>query len=147
LAVDGDDNLVNGPIIEKRVLNMRSVVMEPMQYGRLFLAGDAAHIITPVGAKGMNLAVADTEVLARALVHYYRNGDETLLREYSSTRLPHVWRTQEFSDRMLRLIHSTANIDTSDSQAFSERLRQTRLERLRGSDTYATLFAESYVGL
>ncbi|MBW7455976.1 4-hydroxybenzoate 3-monooxygenase, partial [Paenibacillus sepulcri] len=143
MAIDGENDLITGPIIERRVLDMRSVVTEPMQYGNLFLAGDAAHIITPVGAKGMNLAIADAEVLARALIAHYRKRDGTLLREYSKTRLPHVWRVQEFSDWMLRLIHST---DGSNEQAFSERLRRARLERLCGSNAYANLFAESYVG-
>lgn len=144
MTVNGDFDLVTGPIIERRVLDMRSAVMEPMQYGRLFLAGDAAHIITPVGAKGMNLAIADSAVLARGLIAHYRKGDETILREYSAMRLPHVWQTQEFSDWMIQLIHST---DGSGSKAFSDRLRRTRLGRLSGTDAYANLFAESYVGI
>jgi p-hydroxybenzoate 3-monooxygenase len=147
LAVDGDENLIQGSIVEKRVLNMRSVVMEPMQYKRLFLAGDAAHIITPVGAKGMNLAIADADILANALIHYFRNGDEALLREYSRVCLPRVWKTQEFSDWMIRLIHSNADSDQNKDKDFSDRLRQVRLERLQQTDTYAKLFAESYVGL
>ncbi|WP_051271192.1 4-hydroxybenzoate 3-monooxygenase [Shimazuella kribbensis] len=147
LAVEGDNKLIHGPIIEKRVLNMRSFVMEPMQYKNLLLAGDAAHIITPVGAKGMNLAIADADVLSQGLIQYYRNQDKSLLKEYSNIRLPHIWKTQEFSDWMIRLIHHTADTDENKYQAFSNRLRQARLERLQQSDTYAKLFAEDYVGL
>jgi p-hydroxybenzoate 3-monooxygenase len=146
LCVKGDDNLVRGSITEKRILNMRSVVMEPMQFGRLFLAGDAAHIITPVGAKGMNLAIADSDVLAQALIHYYKNGEESLLNEYSQMRLPHIWKIQEFSDWMLRLIHNISDSEKSISLSFSDRLRQARLERLQQNGSFATLFAESYVG-
>jgi p-hydroxybenzoate 3-monooxygenase len=147
LAVEGDDKLIHGPIIEKRVLQMRSVVMEPMQYKNLLLAGDAAHIITPVGAKGMNLAIADSDALSQGLIHYYRNGDKSLLKEYSNIRLPHIWKTQEFSDWMIRLIHHTADTNENKYQAFSHRLRQARLEKLQQSDAYAKLFAENYVGL
>jgi p-hydroxybenzoate 3-monooxygenase len=146
LAVEGDENLIQGAIVEKRVLNMRSAVMEPMQYKRLFLAGDAAHVITPVGAKGMNLAIADSDVFAKALIRYYDSGDETSLREYSHVCLSHVWKTQEFSDWMIRLIHANADSKEYQDKDFSDRLRQVRLERLQQSDTYAKLFAESYVG-
>ncbi|MCR8846421.1 4-hydroxybenzoate 3-monooxygenase [Paenibacillus sp. SC116] len=145
MAVDrnGNDKLAAGRIIERRVLEMRSVVTESMQYGRLFLAGDAAHIITPVGAKGMNLAIADAEVLAEAFIAYYRNGDETQLNTYTEARLPHVWQTIEFSDWMLRLIH---NLEESGSRTFSDRLRRARLERLCEQGDYAATFAANYVG-
>ncbi|TVX86917.1 4-hydroxybenzoate 3-monooxygenase [Paenibacillus agilis] len=139
----GNDELVPGKLIERRVLDMRSVVTETMQYGNLFLAGDAAHIITPVGAKGMNLAIADSEFLAEAFITYYREGDGTHLSKYTETRLPHVWQTIEFSDWMLRLIH---NLDESGSRTFSDRLRRARLERLCGQGDYANTFAANYVG-
>ncbi|MBD8501139.1 4-hydroxybenzoate 3-monooxygenase [Paenibacillus arenosi] len=145
MAVDGqgDDEQIPGKIIERRVLEMRSVVTETMQYGKLFLAGDAAHIITPVGAKGMNLAIADSEFLAEAFITYYREGDGTQLSKYTEMRLPHVWQTIEFSDWMLRLIH---NLDESGNRTFSDRLRRARLERLCGQGDYAQSFAVNYVG-
>lgn len=146
LSVETNDRLIQGPIIEKRILNMRSVVMEPMNFGRLFLAGDAAHIITPVGAKGMNLAIADSDILAQAFIHYYQNQDESLLNNYSQSRLPHIWETQEFSDWMLRLIHNVSDTGENKYQAFSDRLRQARLKKIQQNESFSKLFAESYVG-
>ncbi|WP_051217396.1 4-hydroxybenzoate 3-monooxygenase [Paenibacillus assamensis] len=145
MAVDGqgDDEHIPGKIIERRVLEMRSVVTETMQYGNLFLAGDAAHIITPVGAKGMNLAIADSEFLAEAFITYYGEGDGTQLSKYTEMRLPHVWQTIEFSDWMLRLIH---DLDESGSRTYSDRLRRARLERLCRQGDYANTFAAHYAG-
>src|ERR1700737_5181068 len=88
------DHLVTGPSIEKSIAPLRSFVAEPMQFGRVFLAGDAAHIVPPTGAKGMNLAIADVYVLSRALDHFYRTGGDELLNGYSETCLRRVWRVQ-----------------------------------------------------
>ena len=90
-AIDGDWKLTEGPILQKGVTGMRSFVVEPMQYGRLFLAGDSAHIVPPTGAKGLNLAVADVQVLARALTRFYATGSQCLLNKYSHTCLRRVW--------------------------------------------------------
>ena len=94
-----------GPVIEKSITSMRSFVAEPMQHGRLFLAGDAAHIVPPTGAKGLNLAVNDVRLLAAALAEHYANGSDAALDSYTATALRRVWRAQEFSDEMLRLFH------------------------------------------
>ncbi|SDM64569.1 4-hydroxybenzoate 3-monooxygenase [Allokutzneria albata] len=140
-AVPGSDwKLSEGRIIEKGVVDMRGHVTEPMAYGRLFLLGDAAHVITPVGAKGMNLALHDAEVLATALAGYYRGGDESGLTEYSETCLRRVWRCQEFSQWMTTAIHGTGD-------RFEDRTARTRLENLFRSPASAAWFAENYVGL
>ncbi|NKE60920.1 4-hydroxybenzoate 3-monooxygenase [Lentzea sp. PSKA42] len=132
--------LTEGKIIEKRVLDMRSHVVEPMSYGRLYLLGDAAHIITPVGAKGMNLAMNDAATFGRALVEYYASGSETGLKTYSDDCLHRVWRAQEFSQWMVNMIH------TDVSSPFFGRLAQARLEHLAESPAYRATFAENYVG-
>ncbi|GGM43568.1 4-hydroxybenzoate 3-monooxygenase [Longimycelium tulufanense] len=142
-VTDSDWQLSEGPIIEKRVLDMRSHVTEPMRYGRLYLAGDAAHIITPVGAKGMNLAMHDAERLAEALVAHLGEGRSDLLDTYSQTCLRRVWRCQEFSRWMTEMVHAPAE----GSGSFRARLAQARLEHLLTSPSYATSFAENYLGL
>lgn len=136
---DGNWKLTEGRIIEKRLLDMRSNVVEPMNYGQLYLLGDAAHIITPVGAKGMNLALNDADVLADALVSYYRTGDEEGLKAYSDTCLQRVWRAQEFSQWMVFMIHS-------DPDPFLAKLGQARLEHMISSRNSAAVFAQNYVG-
>src|SRR5205814_2535678 len=103
-ALDGW-TLEDGPVLEKGITGMRSFVAEPMQYGRLFLAGDAAHIVPPTGAKGMNLAMADVRVLARALVDYLARGDARGLEGYSRTCLRRVWRAEHFSWWMTTMLH------------------------------------------
>jgi p-hydroxybenzoate 3-monooxygenase len=123
---------------------MRSVVFEPMRYGSLYLAGDAAHIITPVGAKGMNLALHDVEKLSAGLIEYYRTKDEGLLDEYSETCLRRVWRYQEFSQWMTEMIHAHG---TEPAGAFRDRMARARLDHLLTSTSYATAFAENYLGL
>lgn len=135
----GNWKLTEGKIIEKRVLDMRSHVVEPMNYGQLYLLGDAAHIITPVGAKGMNLALHDAELLSDALVSYYRTGDEEGLKTYSDRCLKRVWRAQEFSQWMIFMIHS-------DVDPFLAKLGQARLEHLINSKASAAAFAQNYVG-
>lgn len=136
---DSDWTLTEGPIIEKRILDMRSHVVEPMNHGNLYLLGDAAHIITPVGAKGMNLALHDAEVLAEALTAYHRAGDETGLAAYSETCLRRVWRAQEFSQWMVFMLHRSP-------EPFLSRLGQARLEHLIASGSSAGYFAQNYVG-
>src|SRR5690606_24351369 len=105
LATDDGFELIEGPVIEKGITQLRSFVAEPMQYGRLFLAGDAAHIVPPTGAKGLNMALADVRVLGPALTALLRDGDESLARDYSDTCLRRVWRMQQFSWLMTSLLH------------------------------------------
>ncbi|WP_106195971.1 4-hydroxybenzoate 3-monooxygenase [Umezawaea tangerina] len=136
---DSDWSLTTGPIIEKRVLDMRSHVVEPMRYGRLYLLGDAAHIITPMGGKGMNLALNDAEVFADAIVSYYDHKSTTGLDDYSAICLRRVWRAQEFSQWMVDLIHR-------NEQPFMSRLGHARLQHLIESPAAAAAFAQDYVG-
>jgi p-hydroxybenzoate 3-monooxygenase len=142
LVVDDSIRLEEGPILQKGITPMRSFVVEPMQYGRLFLAGDAAHIVPPTGAKGMNLAVADVRVLSQALAAYYRHGRRDLLAAYSETCLRRVWRVQHFSWWMTALLHRFPGHD-----AFQQRLQLSELAFVTGSRAAATALAENYVGL
>ena len=134
--------LQDGPILEKSITTMRSAVMEPMQYGQLFLAGDAAHVVPPTGAKGMNLAVADVRVLGDALAEWYRTGDRRALNEYSSTCLRRVWRAEHFSWSMTSMLHTFP-----DSDAFQHKLQLSHLRYVCSSTAAATSLAENYVGL
>ncbi|HSY27543.1 MAG TPA: 4-hydroxybenzoate 3-monooxygenase [Burkholderiaceae bacterium] len=134
--------LNEGPIMQKSVTPMRSFVAEPMQHGHLFLAGDAAHIVPPTGAKGMNSAVADVQILANALDVFYRNGDRNLLAQYSTKCLKHVWRKQHFSWWMTSMMHRF-----SDNTAFQDHMQLSELNYLLSSRAAATTFAENYVGL
>jgi p-hydroxybenzoate 3-monooxygenase len=120
---------------------MRSFVVEPMSRGRLFLAGDAAHIVPPTGAKGMNLALADVSVLAGALLEWYRSGSTALLDRYSADCARRVWRAQHFSSFMTQLLHRDPQGDP-----FEHRLRLSNLAYLSGSRAAATSLAENYVG-
>jgi p-hydroxybenzoate 3-monooxygenase len=135
-------HLTDGPILEKGVTALRSVVTEPMRYGRLFLAGDAAHIVPATGAKGLNLAVADVAVLAAALAEWYTSGREDLLDHYSTTCLSRVWRVQHFSWWMTSMLHRSP-----DPDPFTSRLQLSQLRYLTSSTAAATSFAENYVGL
>lgn len=130
-----------GPIFEKGITPMRSVVYEPMQYGRLFLAGDSAHIVPPTGAKGLNLAVNDARLLARALQRHYADGDESGLEGYTECALRRVWRAQDFSNYMTQLLHDLGH------GPFDRRLQLARLEYLARSKAAATSLAENYAGL
>jgi p-hydroxybenzoate 3-monooxygenase len=121
---------------------MRSFLVEPMQYGRLFLAGDAAHVVTPTGAKGMNLAVADVRVLARALTQFYESGRTDLLDRYSESCLQRVWRAQHFSWWMTSMLHRF-----DDDDVFRHRLQLAELDYVTSSQTAAATLAENYVGL
>ncbi len=134
--------LNRGPLLLKSVTPMRAFVAEPMRHGRLFLAGDAAHIVPPTGAKGMNLAFADVVALARALALYYRDGDEAGLDAYSETCLARVWKVQRFSMWMTRLLHRDPAHD-----GFERRLQGAELEYLLGSDAARRALAENYTGL
>ncbi len=134
--------LNRGPLRLKSVTPMRAFVAEPMRHGRLFLAGDAAHIVPPTGAKGMNLAFADVVALARALTRYYRDGDEAGLDSYSETCLARVWKVQRFSMWMTRLLHRDPAHDE-----FERRLQGAELEYMLGSDAARRTLAENYTGL
>jgi p-hydroxybenzoate 3-monooxygenase len=131
-----------GPLIEKGVTGMRSFVAEPMRRGRLFLAGDAAHIVPPTGAKGMNLAIADVRVLAEALESFLRRGDERGIDAYSDTCLRRVWRAEHFSWWMTSMLHVFP-----DADAFQNRLQLSQLRYTVSSRAAATSLAENYVGL
>jgi len=137
----GAKRLEEGEIVLRGVTPMRSYVCEPMQYGRLFLAGDAAHIVPPTGAKGLNLAVHDICVLAQALVAAYR-GERSLLERYSERCLRRVWRAEHFSWWMTSMLH---RFDGDDP--FQERLQLAQLEYVTGSRAAATSMAENYAGL
>lgn len=141
LARDDGWTLQEGPIIEKGISALRSFVVEPMQYGRLFLAGDAAHIVPATGAKGLNLAVNDVRVLAEALVAWFRTGETVGLEAYSTTCLRRVWRAEWFSWWMTSMLHR--HIDADD---FQHRLQLAQLHQLTTSPAAATLLAENYVG-
>jgi p-hydroxybenzoate 3-monooxygenase len=134
--------LIEGPVLQKNVAKMHSFVVEPMQYGRLFLAGDAAHIVPPTGAKGLNLAVADVRVLARAIAEFYRSGRKDLLEKYSETCLDRVWKVQRFSWWMTSMLHRF-----HDDNAFDQRRQLAELEYLTSSRAASQSLAENYVGL
>lgn len=134
--------LAEGPIVQKAITDMRSFVAEPMQYGRLFLAGDAAHIVPPTGAKGMNLAIADVRVLARALVAYYKSGRTDLLESYSRICLRRVWKVQRFSWWVTQLLHRFA-----DDNTFDQRRQLADIDYVTSSRAGSMNWAENYVGL
>ena len=134
--------LTEGPILQKGITGMRSFVVEPMQYGRLFLAGDSAHIVPPTGAKGLNLAVADVQVLARALARFYATGSQCLLNKYSHTCLRRVWKVQRFSWWMTSMLHRFP-----DEKPFDHRRQLAELDYVTSSRAAATTLAENYVGL
>jgi len=133
MAADDAPALSEGRILEKGILVMRSAVTEPMRHGRLLLAGDSAHPLTPVGAKGMNLAIADAAHLATAVTAFYRDGEDTPLREYSDNRLPHVWNAHDFSDRLLHMLHPPTPA-------------ASQLKQLERNPDLARTFAQEYVG-
>jgi p-hydroxybenzoate 3-monooxygenase len=134
--------LEEGPILEKGVTGMRSYVCEPMRLGRLFLAGDAAHIVPPTGAKGLNLAIHDVRLLAEALIRRYECGDDALLDAYSEHCLRRVWRCEHFSWWMTTMLHLPPGSDP-----FDVRLQRSQLRYVSTSRAQATALAENYVGL
>jgi p-hydroxybenzoate 3-monooxygenase len=131
-----------GKIVDKGVTPMRSFVAEPMRHGKLFLAGDSAHIVPPTGAKGLNLAANDVRLLAAAIAARYRDGSERELDLYSERALRRVWRAQDFSNYMTQLLHRL-----DDGDPFQARLQLARLEQLQRSEAAARNLAENYVGL
>ena len=142
LGVD-DGNLIHeGEVLEKSITPMRSFVTEPMQYGNLFLAGDAAHIVPPTGAKGLNLALSDIFYLSNALIAFYDTGSKKELDYYSKTALSRVWKTERFSWWMTSMLHKSAATDT-----FENRIRLAELEYLLSSEAALTSLAENYTGL
>ena len=141
-AVGGGWKLNEGRIVQKGITPMRSFVAEPMRYGRMYLAGDAAHIVPPTGAKGLNLALADVRVLAAALAQYYTDRSRELLDSYSRTCLRRVWKVQRFSWWMTSLLHRFPG-----DNSFDRRRQMAELEYLTSSQAAAQSLAENYVGL
>jgi p-hydroxybenzoate 3-monooxygenase len=140
--LDGTRAVTQGNVLQKGVTPMRSFVAEPMQYGRLFLAGDAAHIVPPAGAKGMNLAFADVLILSRAITMFYTSGSTDLLDAYSATCSKRVWKAQRFSLWMTQLLHRF-----TFERDFDYRRQLAELDYLVSSRAAATALAENYVGL
>jgi p-hydroxybenzoate 3-monooxygenase len=134
--------LAEGTILEKGITPMRSFVSEPMQHGSLFLAGDAAHIVPPTGAKGMNLAVCDTQNLYEALLSFYKTGDKTLLNNYGQACLSRVWRVQDFSNYMTDMFHLDEN-----KTHFEQQLQKSKFDLLTISAACSKVLAENYVGV
>ncbi len=142
-AADGDWKLSEGPIFQKNIAGMRSYVVEPMQYGKMFLAGDAAHIVPPTGAKGLNLAVADVRIMAQGFAEFYKTRkDQHLLERYSETCLRRVWKAQRFSWWMTSMLH---RFDTDNP--FDQRRQLAELDYVTSSRAAMTSLAENYVGL
>ena len=142
LPADVAAQLVTGPSIEKSIAPLRSFVCEPMSWKRLYLAGDAAHIVPPTGAKGLNLVASDVYYLSRALIDYYRAGIEKGLQDYSDMALARVWKAERFSWWMTQLLHRFP-----ENTGFDERIQQTEFAYLRSSHAAQVAFAENYVGL
>jgi len=143
LPADAADRLVTGPTIETIVTPLRSWVMEPMSFGRLFLAGDVAHIVPPTGAKGLNLAISDVVYLSRALTDFYLGNSTTGLASYSKTALARVWKAVRFSWWMTSMMHRFPGV----SDDFDRRMQLTELEYLSQSENARRAMAENYVGL
>lgn len=137
----GDPALVSGPITDREIFRLRSLVHDPMQYGRLFLVGDAAHIVSPMGGKGMNLALYDADLFARAVRDAVHDHDDTALRTYSERCLRRVWSDQEFSHWMTRMLHDAG--DATNSGPFHRSLARARLDRLFTSAAAAGAFSNS----
>jgi p-hydroxybenzoate 3-monooxygenase len=142
LPVEVAERLVTGPSIEKSIAPLRSFVAEPMRYGSLFLAGDAAHIVPPTGARGLNSAASDIYYLYHALLAHYQRGDDSALDGYSAKALARVWKAQRFSWWMTTMLHTFP-----DSLDYDQKLQQTELEYLFSSDAAQRSLAENYVGL
>lgn len=139
---DAARQLVTGPSLEKSIAPLRSFVVEPLQYGRLFLVGDAGHIVPPTGAKGLNLAASDVDALHRILVKVYGDGRTDLLEQYSPIALRRIWKAERFSWWMTSMLHQFP-----DSDAFTRRMLETELDYFLGSEAGRTTIAENYVGL
>ena len=141
LATEEKPEINQGRIIDRGITAMRSIVIEPMRYGRLLLAGDAAHIVPPTGAKGMNLALADVRVLSQALLTFLRGGDDSLLEAYSASCLERVWRAEEFSNYMTQMLHP------SYEDEFENGIQLARLRQAVSSRESSTVLARNYVDL
>ncbi|MEV7415334.1 4-hydroxybenzoate 3-monooxygenase [Streptomyces sp. NPDC089919] len=145
LRADEYGPLRRGPIVQRGVVRLESDVLEPLRYGSLFLAGDAAALISPSAAKGANLAVLEAELLAQALTAALAHGEAAELDRYSERCLAHIWRAQEFSHWMIQLLHAPQG--PAGTAQFQDRLRRSRLYALRSSRTQQDWFAENYVGI
>jgi p-hydroxybenzoate 3-monooxygenase len=141
LPADTARNLVTGPSIEKSIAPLRSFVAEPMQFGRLFLVGDAAHIVPPTGAKGLNLAASDVYTLYHVLTGHYREGRSDLLRQYSEICLRRIWKAERFSWWMTSILHKFSD------DPFNQRIQEAELDYYTSSVAGQTTIAENYVGL
>ncbi|MDK9713035.1 MAG: 4-hydroxybenzoate 3-monooxygenase [Sulfuritalea sp.] len=142
LPAEVAERLITGPSIEKSIAPLRSFVAEPMRYGNMFLAGDAAHIVPPTGARGLNSAASDIHYLYHAMLAHYQNGDDSGLDNYSAKALARVWKAQRFSWWMTTMLHTFP-----DNIAYDQRLQQTELEYLFSSEAAQSSLAENYVGL
>jgi p-hydroxybenzoate 3-monooxygenase len=142
IPVAAAESIVTGESIEKSIAPLRSFVAEPMRWGRLFLCGDAAHIVPPTGAKGLNLAASDVYYLSRALLQHYNDHDDQGIETYSATALSRVWKAERFSWWMTRLLHRFP-----DQSPFDWRMQQADLEYLESSVAAQTSLAENYIGL
>lgn len=142
LPEDVAQKLVTGPSIEKSIAPLRSFVVEPMQYGRLFLVGDAAHIVPPTGAKGLNLAASDVSTLYQLMVKVYQEGRTDLIERYSQTCLKRIWKAERFSWWMTSMLHNF-----SDEEDFNSRMQLAELDYVTSSTAGLTTIAENYVGL
>ncbi len=135
-------NIVRGPALEKSIAPLRSFVFEPMQFGSLFLAGDAAHIVPPTGAKGLNLAASDVAYLAEALIQWHTGGDDSGINAYSDRALARVWKSERFSWQLTNLMHRFP-----DDGPFERRMQVAELEYIASSEAAQRSIAENYVGL
>lgn len=142
IPADAAARLVTGPSIEKSIAPLRSFVAEPLRYGRLFLAGDAAHIVPPTGAKGLNLAASDIHYLSKGLIEHYRDSADAGLEEYSARALARIWKAERFSWTMTMLLHHFP-----ERNAFEQRMQEAELHYLFSSEAAMTSMAENYVGL
>jgi p-hydroxybenzoate 3-monooxygenase len=142
LPSDVAARLVTGAAIEKSVAPLRSFVAEPLRWGRLFLAGDAAHIVPPTGAKGLNLAASDIHYLSQALIDWYKRGDGSGLDGYSARALARIWKAERFSWWMTALLHRFP-----ENEGFGDRIQRAEFDYLRSSRAAQTALAENYVGL
>lgn len=142
LDPESREKLITGPSIEKSIAPLRSFVTEPMRFGKLFLAGDAAHIVPPTGAKGLNLAASDIAFLSKALIEYYANGSEAGIDSYSENCLKRVWKAERFSWWMTHLLH---RFETETE--FEHKIKQAELSYILGSEAGQKTLAENYVGL
>ncbi|MGY9047741.1 4-hydroxybenzoate 3-monooxygenase [Puniceibacterium antarcticum] len=142
LGPDAASNLTTGPSFEKSIAPLRSFVAEPMRYGNLFLAGDAAHIVPPTGAKGLNLAMADIRILSRALIEHYKDRNDHFIETYSQTVLTRVWKVERFSWQLSTLMHQFPQ-----NSPFEKRMQRAEFDFLSSSESASRAIAENYVGL